>query len=128
MCRCSSIAWRIVVRVQLDVAHDLGEHVPFDLREREEDMFVGEQRVLAPPRLFDGAVDDALRRFTNLARRDVEVFYVHGCLRLNSERQQDRAVPQASGEGSQVDVAVDRPRYLKRHTTVSRGYSAVGCR
>ena len=65
------------VRVQLDVPHHLGEHVPFDLREREEDMFVGEQRVLAPARFFDRAVDDALRGFANLAWRDVEIVYVH---------------------------------------------------
>ena len=70
------------VRVQLDVAHDFGEHVPLDLRERQEDVFVGQQRVFAPARLFDRAVDDALRGFANLARRDVEVFYVHGRLRL----------------------------------------------
>ena len=55
------------VRVQLDVAHDLGEHVPFDLREREKEVFVGQQRVLAPARLFDRAVDDPLRGFANLA-------------------------------------------------------------
>ena len=56
------------VRVQLDVAHHLGEHVPFDLREREKDMLVGQQRMLAPARFFDRAVDDALRGFANLAR------------------------------------------------------------
>ena len=66
------------VRIQLDVAHDLGEHVPFDLRKREKDVFVGQQRVLAAPSLLDRAVDDALRGFTNLAGRDVEIFYVHG--------------------------------------------------
>ena len=56
------------VRIQLDVAHDLGEHVPFDLREREKDVFVGQQRMLAAPRFFDRAIDDALRGFANLAR------------------------------------------------------------
>ena len=56
------------VRVQLDVAHHFREHVPFDLREREKHMFVGQQRVLAAPRLFDRAVDDALRGFADLAR------------------------------------------------------------
>ena len=65
------------VRIQLDVAHDLGERVPFDLRERQKDVLVGQQRVLAAARLFDRAVDDPLRGFPNLARRDVEVFYVH---------------------------------------------------
>ena len=66
------------VRIQLDVAHHLGEHVPFDLREREKDVLVGQQRMLAAARLLDRAVDDALRGFANLARRDVEIFYVHG--------------------------------------------------
>ena len=56
------------VRIQLDVAHHLGEHVPFDLREGEEEVFVGQQRVLAAARFFDRPVDDALRRFANLAR------------------------------------------------------------
>ncbi len=56
------------VRIQLDVAHHLGEHVPFDLRERQKEMFVGEQRVLAAARFFDRAVDDALCGFANLAR------------------------------------------------------------
>ena len=29
------------VRIQLEIAHDLGEGVPFDLRELEEDELVG---------------------------------------------------------------------------------------
>ena len=66
------------MRVQLDVAHDLGERVPLDLREGEKDVFVREQGVLAPARFFDRAVDDALRGFADLARRDVEIVYVHG--------------------------------------------------
>ena len=69
------------VRIQLDVAHHLREHVPFDLREREKKVFVGQQRVLAAARFLDRAVDDALRGFANLAGRDVEIFYVHGVLR-----------------------------------------------
>ena len=68
----------MVCGIELDVAHDGREHVPFDLREGEEEVFVGQQRVLAPAGLFDGAVDDALRSFANLARRDIEIFYVHG--------------------------------------------------
>ena len=66
------------MRVQLDVPHDRGEHVPLDLREREEDVLVGQQRVLAATGFFDRAVDDALRGFANLAGRDVEIVYVHG--------------------------------------------------
>ena len=57
-----------LVRIQLEVAHDLREHVPLDLGEREEDVFVGEQRVLAAPRFLDRAVDDPLRGFADLAR------------------------------------------------------------
>ena len=69
------------VRVQLDVAHDLGEGVPFDLRERQEQMLVREQGMFPPTRFFDRAIDNPLRGFGNLARRDVEIFYVHGRLR-----------------------------------------------
>ena len=63
--------------------------VPFDLREGEKEVFVGEQRMLAAARLFDRAVDDALRGFADLARRDVEIFYVHGRLRFCERMQQD---------------------------------------
>ena len=56
------------VGIQLDVAHHFREHVPFDLRERQENMFVGQQRVLAPARFLDRAIDDPLRGFANLAR------------------------------------------------------------
>ena len=56
------------VRVQFDIAHHLGERVPFHLRVRQENVFIREQRVLAPARLLDGAIDDALRSFANLAR------------------------------------------------------------
>ena len=51
------------VRIQLDVAHDLGEHVPLDLREREENVLVGQQRMLPPPGLLERAIDDSLRGF-----------------------------------------------------------------
>ena len=68
------------VRIELDVAHDGGEHVPLDLCERQKQVFVGQQRMLATARLFDGAVDDALRGLPDLAWRDVEIFYLHGCL------------------------------------------------
>ena len=67
------------MRIELDVAHDGGEHVPFDLRERQKQVLVGQQRMLATARFFDGAVDDALRGFPDFAWRDVEIFYVHGC-------------------------------------------------
>ena len=44
------------------------EHVPFDLSERQEQVFVRQQRMLAAARFFDGSVDDALSRFADLAR------------------------------------------------------------
>ena len=49
-----------LVRVQLEVAHHLREGVPLDLRERQEDVLVGQHRVVAAPRFLDGAVHDAL--------------------------------------------------------------------
>ena len=49
-----------LVRVQAEVAHDLPEHVPLHLREREADVLVGQQRVLAASRLVQGPIDDAL--------------------------------------------------------------------
>jgi hypothetical protein len=56
------------VRVQIDVPHHLGEHVPLDLGEGEKNVFVRQQRVLATASFFDRAVDDALCSFANLAR------------------------------------------------------------
>ena len=49
------------VRIQFQVAHDLPEHVPLGLRERQADMLVHEQRVLAAPGFVQRAVDDTLR-------------------------------------------------------------------
>jgi hypothetical protein len=65
-----------LVRIQLEIAHDLGKRVPFDLREGEEDVLVGEQRVITPSRFLDSAIDDTLCGFADLALCDVEV--VHG--------------------------------------------------
>jgi hypothetical protein len=50
-----------LVRVQLEVTHDLGERVPLDLSEREEDVFVGQQHVVAAAGFLHRAVDDSLR-------------------------------------------------------------------
>ena len=63
------------VRIQLEVAHDLRERVPLDLREREEDVLVGQQRVVAAPRFLDRAVDDPLGGLADLALCDVEVVH-----------------------------------------------------
>jgi hypothetical protein len=65
------------VRVEFDILHDGGEHVPFDLGKRKEEVLVGEERMLPPARLLDRPIDNALRSFSNLAWRDVEIVYVH---------------------------------------------------
>jgi hypothetical protein len=75
--------------VQLDVAHHLREHVPLNLSERQENVFIGEQCMLTSARFFAASVDDALSRFANLARRDIEVVYVHRILHLATDGQQD---------------------------------------
>jgi hypothetical protein len=49
-----------LVGVQFQVPHHLREGVPLHLREREEDVLVGQQRVVAAPRLLDRAVHDSL--------------------------------------------------------------------
>ena len=64
-----------LVRIQLEITHDLGERVPFDLREREEDVLIGEQGVITAPRFLNRAVNHPLGRFTNLALCDVEVVH-----------------------------------------------------
>ncbi len=68
MCRCSSIACRIVWGFSSMSRMIPGEQVPLDLRERQEDMLAGEQRVLPAPGLLDRAIHDSLRGFGNLAR------------------------------------------------------------
>jgi hypothetical protein len=49
-----------LVGVQVQIADDLAEHVPLDLRERQADVLVGQQRVIAAARLVQGAIHDAL--------------------------------------------------------------------
>ena len=49
------------VRVQLEIAHHLREQVPFDLGERQEDVLVPEDRVVAPAGFLDRAIDNPLR-------------------------------------------------------------------
>ena len=92
------------VRIELDVAHDVGEHVPFDLREGQKQVFVGQQRMLAPAGLFDGAVDDALRGFANLAWRDVEIFYVHGRPPSSGSRSKMHATSRRPANGPPTPV------------------------
>ena len=48
------------VRVHLEVLHHVGERVPFDLRQGEEEVLVRHDRVFAAPALLHGTVHDAL--------------------------------------------------------------------
>ncbi len=57
-----------LVRIQVELGHDLREGVPLDLREGQEQVFIGQQRVFPPTCLLDRAVDDSLRSISNLAR------------------------------------------------------------
>ena len=66
------------VRIELEVAHDLAEHVPFRLRERQADVFVRQQRVLAAAGFVERAIDDALGRVGQFVLRNIEIF--HGAL------------------------------------------------
>ena len=50
-----------LVGVQIQVAHHLRERVPLHLRERQENMFVGQERVISSPGFLHGAIDYALR-------------------------------------------------------------------
>jgi hypothetical protein len=54
-------------------------------------MFIRQQRVLAASRFLARAIHDALRGVSNLARRDIEIFYVH--VRLRLERDRARPTP-----------------------------------
>ena len=47
-----------LVRVEVEVAHHLPEHVPLDLREAEADVFVRQQRVVAAAGLVERTVHD----------------------------------------------------------------------
>ena len=64
-----------LVRIQLEVAHDLAEHVPLGLCERETDVFVGQERVFAAPRFFKCSFNDPFGRVGQLVLRDIEVFH-----------------------------------------------------
>jgi hypothetical protein len=50
-----------LVRVQRQVTHHLREGVPLDLGECEENVLVGQQRVITAAGFFDRAIDDPLR-------------------------------------------------------------------
>ncbi len=81
-----------LVGVQLEIAHDLAEHVPLDLGECQADVLVGEQRVFAPAGVFERAIDDALGRLGQLVLRDVEVLH-DNLQRILHGREQDGGQP-----------------------------------
>ena len=64
-----------LVRVQAEVAHDLGEGVPLQLSEREEQVLARHLSVLSAPGFVDRAVDHPLGGFAYLALSDVK--FVH---------------------------------------------------
>jgi hypothetical protein len=60
--------------IQIEVAHDRSEEFPLRLRKCEKQVFVANRGVLPTPSVFDRAVHQPLRGFTNLAGSDVEIF------------------------------------------------------
>ena len=64
-----------LVRVQLQIAHDLAEHVPLYLGKCQTEMLVGELHVVPATRLVQSATDHALSRLSHLALRNVEVLH-----------------------------------------------------
>ena len=50
-----------LVGVQIEITHHLRERIPLHLRERQEDVFIGQQRVITPPGFFHRAIHYALR-------------------------------------------------------------------
>ena len=48
--------------IQIEVAHDGGEEIPFRLRKRQEQMLVADRGVLPSPSIFDRAVHQPLRQ------------------------------------------------------------------
>ena len=74
-------------RVQVEVAHDLRVQFPLDLREAQEHVLVGEQRLLTPARFVQRTVEHALGTLANLARSDIEFVDVHGALPSRAPRK-----------------------------------------
>ncbi len=66
-----------LVRVQPQVLHELTEHVPLDLRVRETDVFVRQDRVLPALGLVERATEDALCRLSQVVLGDVELCVFH---------------------------------------------------
>ena len=76
------------VRVQLDVPHHFREHVPLDLREREENVLVREQRMLAAAGFFDRPDRRCVARFRqSCSVRCRDLLRAPVCLRPGQRRQ-----------------------------------------
>jgi hypothetical protein len=63
------------VRVQAEVAHDLGEGIPLQLSEREEQVLARHLTMLSAPGFVDRAVHNPLGGFAYLALSDVKVVH-----------------------------------------------------
>ena len=50
-----------LVGIQIEIAHYLRERIPLHLRERKEDVFVGQERMIATPGFLHRAIHYALR-------------------------------------------------------------------
>jgi hypothetical protein len=55
------------VRVELEIAHEVGEGIPFRLRKCHEQMLVRDDGMVSAPRVFYGAFEDPLCRLTDFA-------------------------------------------------------------
>ena len=63
------------MRVEVEVAHHLAEHVPFRLGERQADVFVRQERVLAAPGFLERAIEHAFGRVGQFILRNIEIFH-----------------------------------------------------
>jgi hypothetical protein len=71
---------RDLVRVQLQIAHQLPEGIPFHLREREADVLIRHQGVIVATRFLEGASDHAVCRLSQFVLRYFEIYVNHGRL------------------------------------------------
>jgi hypothetical protein len=87
-----------LVRIEAEVAHDLPEHVPLDLREGQADVLVGQQRVFAPAGFVQRPVHHTFGGLSQLVLRDVKVF--HGRSLRSRRSGSGRQRPRAGSSGS----------------------------
>jgi hypothetical protein len=73
-----------LVRIEVEVAHDLAEHVPLHLGKCQADVLVGQERMVAATSFVEGPVHDSLGRLGHLVLRNVEI--LHGGLQRESHR------------------------------------------